>query len=63
MEVFCPVDLGITDPQGQNISKYESTISDAAYAEMDLNGDSELDDIVIIYDLFTYAIGEAVEGG
>ena len=50
VEVFCPVDLGVTDPQGQTISKYESTISDAAYAEMDLNGDSELDDIVIILD-------------
>ncbi|MDP2932572.1 MAG: PKD domain-containing protein, partial [bacterium] len=45
---YCPVNLEITDPLGRKISKATSNIPSAVYEELDLDGDSDLDDRVII---------------
>ena len=53
VEVRCPVDLVVTDREGQTISKESSTIPLARYTEMHLDGDGDLDDQVIIPDPLT----------
>jgi len=45
---LCPIDLVVTDPQGDTISKGGSQIPSARYFEQDLNGDGELEDQVYI---------------
>jgi len=48
VSTYCPVDLEITDPRGRKMSKVISGIPSAVYEELDLDGDSDLDDRVII---------------
>ena len=51
VEVFCPVDLEVTDPQGRTVTKDDtSAIPSVTYIEMDLDGDGDTDDRVIIPD-------------
>ena len=45
-----PVDIVLTDPEGFIISKQLNEISEATYSEIDVNGDSHLDDIIYILD-------------
>jgi murein DD-endopeptidase MepM/ murein hydrolase activator NlpD len=44
-----PADMVITDPDGLIISKELNQISDASYEEIDVDGDDDLEDKVIIY--------------
>jgi len=44
----CPVDLLVTDPDGQKIGKYLNEITDAIYGEFDVSSDGDLDDVIII---------------
>ena len=46
--VFSPVDLTITDPDGFVINKESSEIPNANYIEVDIDGDGDLDDQIII---------------
>jgi PKD repeat protein len=45
-----PVDIAITDPDGLTISKQLNEIPDSTYVEIDINGDSSPDDVIIIPD-------------
>ncbi|MBN2076586.1 MAG: hypothetical protein JW762_13640, partial [Dehalococcoidales bacterium] len=45
---LCPVDIRITDPEGLVLSKISNEIQDGRYSELDLNGDGELDDQIVI---------------
>jgi len=47
---WSPVDLTVTDPNGLTISKQLNEIPGAAYIEVDLDEDGDLDDIVLIPD-------------
>ena len=47
---LCPVDLIVTNPNGDSISKSNSNIPNALYIEEDIDGDGELDDRVYIPD-------------
>jgi hypothetical protein len=44
----CPVDLLVTDPDGQKVGKYLNQITEAIYGEFDVSSDGDLDDIIII---------------
>jgi len=46
--VACPVDVILTDPDGLIISKQLNEIPGASYMEYDLNGDGDLDDMIMI---------------
>jgi PKD repeat protein len=46
--LMCPADISVTDPDGLVIDKHWSQIPDAKYVEADLDGDGELDDMVVI---------------
>lgn len=43
---LCPIDLLVTDPEGNTISKTNSEILDAVYIEKDMNSDGELENII-----------------
>ena len=60
-----PVDLQLTDPEGYVINKQESQITGAAYTEVDINGDGDPDDIILIPNrkLGTYVINVIPEPG
>jgi parallel beta-helix repeat protein len=45
-----PIELILTDPDGLTISKEENEIPDATYTELDIDGDDDLDDRIIIAD-------------
>ena len=50
-EACCPVDLVVTDPLGRTIDKDDqSAIPDTTYVEIDLDGDGDPDDSVMIPD-------------
>ena len=44
----CPVDLSIIDPEGFTINKQSTEILGAIYTETNINGDGNLDDIIVI---------------
>lgn len=48
--LFCPVDISITDPDGHIINKVKNEITGASYTEPDLDGDNDPDVMVIIPD-------------
>lgn len=48
IQVTCPVDLSIVDPEGLVVDKNTNEIAGATYIEADLNGDGALDDLVTI---------------
>jgi hypothetical protein len=48
IHIGCPVDLIVTDPEGLTINKQSTEITDAIYTETDINGDGDLDDIILI---------------
>ena len=48
IQVLCPVDLAITDPNGKTITKSTSEIPLGSYMEIDLNGDGDMDDLITI---------------
>jgi parallel beta-helix repeat protein len=43
-----PVDIVVTDPEGLTISKQLNEIPDATYIEININGDGDPDDIIVI---------------
>ena len=45
---YSPVDIVVTDPDNLTISKQANEISGATYTEVDINGDGDLDDKIII---------------
>jgi len=45
-----PVDIAVTDPDGLTISKQLNEIQGATYIEIDINGDNNPDDIILIPD-------------
>lgn len=46
--VYSPVDIIVTDPNGHTISKQVNDIPQATYTEVDLDGDGDLDKLVLI---------------
>ena len=46
----CPVDVTVVDPEGLVINKESNEILGATYVETDINGDGDLDDIILIPD-------------
>jgi hypothetical protein len=46
--VYSPVDIIVTDPSGHTISKQVNDIPQATYTEADLDGDGDLDKLVLI---------------
>ena len=49
-QIFCPVDVSIIDPDGFMINNQKNEIPGAYYTEEDINGDSDLDDLIMIPD-------------
>lgn len=50
IQVACPVDLLVSDPDGLVIDKSSGSVPGTIYAELDFNLDGELDDVIIIRD-------------
>jgi len=48
IRIDCPVDIIVTDPEGLTIYKQSTEITGAIYTEIDINGDGDPDDIVLI---------------
>jgi hypothetical protein len=46
----CPIDLRVIDPEGMVVDKGTSQVPDAVYSEIDVNGDGDPDDQIIIPD-------------
>ena len=44
----CPIDLRVIDPEGMVVDKGTSQVPDAVYSEIDVNGDGDPDDQIII---------------
>jgi Tol biopolymer transport system component len=61
----CPVNLSITDPEGMVINKEIRGIEDAAYLELDIDNDGDIEDVVDILEreLGNYEVVVVPESG